>query len=47
LREDESNSGLDELIQSAQGKYKIPEEKLESMIEPSFEKAGELARLIV
>ena len=46
LREDESNSGLDELIQSAQDVYKIPEEKLESMIEPNFEKARELARLI-
>lgn len=47
LREDESNSGLDELIQSAQDTYKIPEEKLESLIEPSFGKAKELAGLIV
>lgn len=47
FREDESNSGLDELIQSAQDMYKIPEEKLESIIEPSFEKAREMARLLV
>ncbi|HCY88151.1 MAG TPA: hypothetical protein DHV36_23645, partial [Desulfobacteraceae bacterium] len=47
LREDETNSGIDELIVEAHTGYGIPQEKVEDLIEPAFEKAAELARLIV
>ncbi len=47
LREDEDNSGVDELIEVAESSYGIPTEKMESLIEPSFEKAKELAKMIV
>lgn len=46
LREDESNSGLDEMLETAQNIYNISNEKMESLIEPSFEKAKDLARLL-
>lgn len=47
LREDESNSGIEELIQAAQDTYNIPEETVESLVEPSFEKAKDLAKMII
>jgi HD-like signal output (HDOD) protein len=47
LRENESNSGVDEMIAEAKDTYHISEEKMESIITPSFEKAQELARMIV
>jgi len=47
LREGDDNNGLDEMIETAQNTYKIPLEKMEAIIEPSFEKAKELARMIV
>ncbi|MCD4676435.1 MAG: HDOD domain-containing protein [Desulfobacula sp.] len=47
LREDDSNNGLDEMIAKAEGDYNISEEKMQSIIEPSFEKAKDLARMIV
>ncbi|MCD4741142.1 MAG: HDOD domain-containing protein [Desulfobacteraceae bacterium] len=47
LREDDSNNGLDEMIARAEDTYNIPEEKMQSIIEPSFEKAKDLARMIV
>ncbi|MCP3873277.1 MAG: HDOD domain-containing protein [Desulfobacteraceae bacterium] len=47
LREDESNNGVDEMIDRAEQEYNIPEEKMQSIIEPSFDKAKDLARMIV
>ncbi len=47
LREDEDNSGVDEMIAAARDQYGLAEETIEAMIEPGFEKAAELARLIV
>lgn len=47
LREDESNTGLDEMIATANEFYNISEEKLKPIIEPAFEKAEDLARIIV
>ena len=47
LREDDSNNGLDEMIGRAVAVYNISEEKIQSIIEPSFEKAKDLARMIV
>ncbi len=47
LREDESNDGVDEMIARAKDVYNISEDKMESIITPSFEKAWELARMIV
>lgn len=47
LREDESNTGLDEMIATAAELYHIPEEKMKPIIEPAFEKAEDLARIIV
>ncbi len=44
---DEENNGLEELIDVAESSYGIPKEKIESLIEPSFEKAKELAKMIV
>lgn len=46
LREDESNDGVDELIAKAEDRYNIQSEKMESIINTSFEKAKELARVI-
>lgn len=46
LREDESNSGVDEMIAQARNVYNIPEEKMQSIIDPAFENARELARMI-
>ncbi len=47
LREDTENNGLDELIEKAQHIYSISEDKMEAIIGPSFEKAKDLARMIV
>ena len=47
LREDESNSGIDELIAEAHTGYDVPTDQVETLIEPAYEKAAELARLIV
>jgi hypothetical protein len=47
LREDEANSGMDEMIARAEEVYNIPKDKMEAIITPSFEKARELARMIV
>ncbi len=46
LREDDANSGIEEMIAEAQT-YGVPEEKTLALIEPGFEKAKELARLII
>jgi len=47
LREDDANDGVEEMIAQAQAVYHISPEKMQSIIEPSFEKAKELARLII
>lgn len=47
LREDESNSGIDEMIDEADRVYNISSEKMQAIIDSSFIKAGDLARLIV
>ncbi|MCK5312742.1 MAG: HDOD domain-containing protein [Desulfobacteraceae bacterium] len=47
LREDDSNNGLDELIAKAKDTYNISEEKMQSIIKSSFEKAKDLARMII
>jgi len=47
LRENDSNNGLDEMIAKAEDTYNISKEKMQLIIEPSFEKAKDLARLIV
>lgn len=46
LREGDSNNGMDELIERASGVYNISEEKMNSIIEPAFENAKDLARMI-
>lgn len=46
LREDESNSGVDEMIAHAQNVYNISEDRMQSIIDPAFENARELARMI-
>ena len=47
LREDESNPGLDEMIAAAEEIYNISEEKVKPIVEPAFQKAEDLARIIV
>jgi hypothetical protein len=47
LREDDDNSGLDEMIAEAKQTYGVSEDKMLAIIEPGFEKAKELARLIL
>lgn len=47
LREDESNNGVDEIIAMAEDVYHIPTEKMQSIIDTSFEQAKDLARMIV
>jgi len=47
LNEDAETNGLDELIAKAGDSYDIPEEKMQSIIESSFEKAKDLAKMIV
>jgi len=47
LREDDDNSGLEEMVAEAETSYGVSEETLLAIIEPGFEKAKELARLII
>jgi HD-like signal output (HDOD) protein len=47
LREDETNNGMDEMIARAEEVYNISKDQMEAIIAPSFEKAQELARMIV
>ncbi|MDD9303448.1 MAG: HDOD domain-containing protein [Desulfobacter sp.] len=47
LREDESNSGVDEMIAAGESQYGLKKEDLEELIEPGFEKARDLARMIL
>lgn len=47
LREDEENNGLDELVERAQKVYSIPQDKMDAIIAPAFEKAQDLARVIM
>lgn len=47
LREDEENSGEDELIEAAVKEYGMDETAVTGMIGPAFERGSELARLIV
>ena len=47
LREDEANSGVDEMIEMARTEYDLDSKTVEALIEPGFEKAKELARMIV
>ncbi len=47
LREDEANLGIDELIVAATNDYGLDEENVRAMIPAAFEKAKELAKLIV
>ncbi len=47
LREDDSNNGLGKLIDRAESAFNISAEKMQSLIEPSFEKAKDLAHMIV
>ncbi|MBI9091432.1 MAG: HDOD domain-containing protein [Desulfobacterium sp.] len=47
LREDDANDGVEEMITKAGELYNISPEKMQSIIEPSFEKAKELAKMIV
>ncbi len=47
LREGETDNGLDEIIETAENRFHISSEKMESIIESGFEKAKELARMIV
>lgn len=47
LREDENNSGIDELVSEAHTGYDLEPDQVEALVAPAFEKAGELARLIV
>jgi HD-like signal output (HDOD) protein len=46
LRENESNDGVDEMIAEAENRYNITEEKMRALIETSFEKAKDLAKMI-
>jgi len=47
LRESEENNGLDELMAAARDTYQISGEQLEAIIDPAFEKAKDLAKMIV
>ncbi len=47
LRENEENNGLDELIEKAEINYNISSEKMEAIIGPAFEKAKDLAKMIL
>ncbi|MCG8549229.1 MAG: HDOD domain-containing protein [Desulfobacterales bacterium] len=46
LREKEDNSGMDEFVETAVTLYSLEVEKVEAMIEPAFEKAKDLAKII-
>ncbi len=47
LREDKSNNGQDELIAKADEIFGITKEKMESIMESSFEKGKDFARVII
>ncbi|MBU0970588.1 MAG: HDOD domain-containing protein [Proteobacteria bacterium] len=47
LREDTDNSGIEEMIAEARNTYGVAEEDMLAIIEPGFEKAKELAHLII
>ncbi len=49
LREGDSKeeNGIDEIVDQAQKLFNIPEDKMHSIIESSFEKAKDLARMII
>ncbi|MGL1931312.1 MAG: HDOD domain-containing protein [Desulfotalea sp.] len=47
IREDEENSGLDEMIEAAQADCGLSLEQIEEIIEPSLEKAEALAGMII
>lgn len=47
LREEEETNGVDEIKEKAEAIYNISPEKMDSLIESSFEKAKGLARMIV
>jgi len=47
LREDDENSGIEEMVAEARDSYGVPEEKMLALIEPGFKKAKELTRLII
>jgi HD-like signal output (HDOD) protein len=46
LREDESNDGVDEIIAEAEAVYNVSIEKMQNIIESSFGKAHDLAKMI-
>lgn len=46
IREESDNDGVEEMIEKAEAVYSIPREKMESLIESSFEKAKDLAKVI-
>ncbi len=46
FREDESNDGLNEMIEEAHSVYNVSEENMQAIIESSFEKAKVLAKTI-
>ena len=47
LREDDANPGIEELIEKAKTEYGMAGKTVTGLMDPAFEKAGELARLIV
>ena len=47
LREEAANSGMDEMFEVAENEYGIESEKIAEMIAPAYERAADLARLIV
>jgi len=46
LREGDSNDGVEEIIVEAQDVYNVSREKMETIVESSFEKAKDLAQMI-
>ena len=47
LRENQANDGLEEMIEHVTSVYPITENKMRMIVEPSLEKAKDLARIIV
>ena len=47
LRENQANDGLEEMIEHVTSVYPITESKMRMIVEPSLEKAKDLARIIV
>ncbi len=46
LREDETNNGVDEMIEHAKSVYNVSEDKMQAIMDPAFENAKDLARMI-